>query len=225
MKLSVVIPVFNERNTIKAILTKVKNIDLDKEIIIVDDGSTDGTAEILRNEQECKVYYHNKNEGKGAALQTAIKYITGDVVIIQDADLEYDPKDYAALIAPIIEHDADVVYSTRVSGSMARRVHFFWYYIGNRVLTFLTNFLYNATLTDMECGYKVFKADIIKSLRLRAKRFDIEPEITAKVLKKRYVLFEVPISYYGRSKEEGKKITWFDGLCAIWVLLKYKFLD
>ncbi len=225
MKLSIIIPVFNECRTVKALLERVKRIDIEKEIIVVDDGSTDGTREILKNEIDCKVAYHDKNQGKGAAIRTALKYITGDVVLIQDADLEYDPKDYTSLITPIIEHNADVVYSTRVSGSMARRIHFFWYYIGNRILTFLTNFLYNATLTDMECGYKVFKADIIKSLKLRSNRFDFEPEVTAKILKKRYILYEVPISYYGRNKEEGKKITWVDGLCAIWTLVKYKFID
>lgn len=227
MKLSVVIPVYNEKRTIEEILKRVKAVDIEKEIIVVDDGSTDGTREILKNIQEdgISIYYHDKNKGKGAALRTGFRYVTGDIVIIQDADLEYDPNEYPALIEPIKKGFADVVYGSRLSGGRPQRVYMFWHKLGNAFLTLLTNFLYNTTLTDMETGYKVFKSQVIKNLTINSKGFSVEPEITAKIFKRKYRVYEVPISYYGRTYEEGKKISWKHGLSAIWTLLWYRFFD
>lgn len=228
MKLSVVIPVFNEKNSIKKIIEKVENIDIEKEIILIDDFSSDGTRSIIENDikgDHIIKLYHSENLGKGAAVRTGIKRITGDVAIIQDADMEYDPCDYPSLIEPIMRGDADVVYGSRLSGGAPQRVYMFWHLLGNRFLSFMTNLLYNTTLTDMETGYKVFKADIIKSLSLKSNRFEIEPEITAKIFKRKYRVYELPISYYGRSYEEGKKITWKDGFIALWTLLKYRFTE
>lgn len=226
MKISVIMPVFNERETLQQILEKVKDVNIEKEIIIVDDCSTDGTREILErtNDNNVKVVYHPKNKGKGAAIRTAQGYhISGDVVIIQDADLEYQPEDYLKLIKPIQDGFADVVYGSRFLGS--HRVFMFWHYFGNKLLTWLTNILYNTMLTDMETCYKVFRVEIFKRLNIKSNRFDFEPEVTAKVFKKKLRVVEVPITHYGRGYKEGKKIIWKDGFIAIWVLIKYRFID
>ncbi|MFQ6672551.1 MAG: glycosyltransferase family 2 protein [Candidatus Tectimicrobiota bacterium] len=228
MKLSVIVPVYNERPFIEEILRRVEAVPIDKEIVVVDDGSTDGTREVLAKleaEGGITVVYHPTNRGKGAAIRTALAHITGELVIIQDADLEYDPDDYPDLLAPFTKDACDVVYGTRLVRGKAQRVHLFWHYLGNKFLTLVTNVLFNATLSDMETGYKVFRADLLKSLELRANRFDIEPELTAKVLKRHCRVFEVPIAYYGRNYDEGKKITWRDGLVALWTLIKYRVVD
>ncbi|MEW5806032.1 MAG: glycosyltransferase family 2 protein [Acidobacteriota bacterium] len=225
MKLSIIIPVYNERSTIEEVLSCVKRSPLEKEIIIVDDYSTDGTRGVLQtlNDIAVKVFFHSRNRGKGAAVRTGIEAATGDIIIIQDADLEYNPEEYQILIEPIVHNKADAVYGSRFLGK--HRVFLFWHYLGNKFLTFLTNILYDTMLTDMETCYKAVKADVMKSLHLRSDRFDIEPEITAKLFKKKYRVFEVPISYSGRDYREGKKITWKDGVIALWTLLKYRFTD
>ena len=223
MKLSILIPVYNERATILDILARVQAVPYEKEIIAVDDGSTDGTRELLAQAQGVTVLYHDCNRGKGAAIQTALAHATGDIVVIQDADLEYDPRDYKQLIEPIIEGRAKVVYGSRFLGP--RMAMFFWHMVANKALTLMTNILYDAILSDMETGYKAFRADVIKGMRLRSHRFDFEPEVTAKVLKRGIRIFEVPISYYGREYSEGKKIGVKDGFIAIWTLLKYRFVD
>ena len=224
-------PVYNEAKTIHEIIKKVEEAeigDVRKELIIVDDGSKDGTRDVLREMSQnspYKIYFHGQNMGKGAALRTALHYATGDVVLIQDADLEYDPAEYAELIKPVLEGKADVVYGSRLTGGKVARAFNFWHYLGNKLLTFITNVLYNAILSDMETCYKVFRTDVIKSFQIKSNRFDFEPEITAKVLKRKYKLYEMPISYYGRDFAEGKKITWRDGFAAVWALVKYRFVD
>lgn len=229
--LSILMPVYNEAGTIHEIIKRVEAVDLGdvrKELIIVDDGSKDGTRDILKDlngKTGHKIYFHGHNMGKGAALRTALHYATGDIILIQDADLEYDPAEYAELIKPILEGRADVVYGSRLTGGKVARAFNYWHYIGNKLLTFITNILYNSILSDMETCYKVFRADVIKNIQIRSNKFDFEPEITAKVLKRRYKLYEMPISYYGRDFSEGKKITWRDGFAAIWALIKYRFVD
>jgi glycosyltransferase involved in cell wall biosynthesis len=228
--LSVLIPVYNEVNTLHEILERVRDVEIKKEILLVDDGSTDGTRELMRNEIEGKypdvrIFYHERNQGKGAAIRTAIGLATGDILLIQDADLEYDPREYFNLLEPILDGRADVVYGSRFLGGGAHRVHFFWHRLGNGFLTFLSNMLTNLNLTDMEVCYKVFKAEVLKGINLKSNRFDFEPEITAKIAKRRCRIYEVPISYSGRDYEEGKKIGWKDGVQAIWTIIKYRITD
>lgn len=226
MKLSIIIPVYNEKKTIREILEKVRSVDIgdiDKEIIVVDDFSTDGSREVLKEEKGIKVFFHERNLGKGASIKTGLSHITGDFVLIQDADLEYDPEDYTKLLNPIIRGKADVVYGSRFTGE--RRNMLFFHWVGNRFLTLVTNILYNTTLSDMETCYKLFRADAVKGVKIRSNRFNFEPEITARVLKKGIRIYEVPISYAGREFDEGKKITWRDGLSALWTLVKYRFVD
>jgi glycosyltransferase involved in cell wall biosynthesis len=227
MRLSVVIPVFNEKYTIAEIVRKVQATHLASEIILVDDGSTDGTREILQSldpSPELCVLYHEKNKGKGAALRSGFQKASGDVILVQDADLEYNPAEYPNLLEPIECGQADVVFGSRFLGSK-RRVTMFWHMVANQLLTLTTNVLYNSILSDMETGYKVFRADLLRSVRLRANRFDFEPEITAKMLKRKARLFEVPISFNPREYEQGKKISLLDAFSAIWALLKYRFFD
>jgi glycosyltransferase involved in cell wall biosynthesis len=229
MKLSVIMPVFNEQETLREILQQVRAVELagiEKEILVVDDGSTDGSREILAEEAETadlRVFYHDKNRGKGAAVRTAIEHAAGDMILIQDADLEYDPRDYPTLLQPIVEGRVTVVYGSRFLGP--RKAMLFWHMLGNKLLTLTTNILYNAILSDMETCYKCFRADVVKDIPLRAKRFEFEPEVTAKVLKRGHRIFEVPISYYGREYHEGKKISWRDAPLAFWTLIKYRFVD
>jgi len=227
VKLSIIIPVYNEKNTIKEILRQVRQVDLeplDKEIIVVDDGSTDGTTDILKYEADSSLKYirHQQNQGKGAAIRTGLAEASGDLVIIQDADLEYDPNDYKKLINPILKGKAKVVYGSRFTGE--RRNMLFWHYVGNRLLSLATNILYNTTLSDMETGYKLFAKEALNGIKIKAKRFEFEPEITAKILKKGIRIYEVPISYTGREFSEGKKISWKDGFIALWTLIKYRFV-
>jgi glycosyltransferase involved in cell wall biosynthesis len=227
MKLSVVIPVFNERHTIVPLLERVRSVPLQKEIIVVDDGSTDGTRELLstlNGNDGLRVLLQPRNRGKGAALRAGFEHVTGDIVVVQDADLEYDPAEYPALIQPILANKADVVYGSRfLSGP--HRVLLFWHSVGNKVLTTLSNMLTDLNLTDMETCYKVFRADLLKKIRLRENRFGFEPEFTAKIAKARCRIWEVPISYSGRDYTEGKKIGWRDGIAAIFLILKYRLMD
>jgi glycosyltransferase involved in cell wall biosynthesis len=227
MKLSVVIPVYNEKKTILEIIDRVRQVALPKEIIIVDDCSPDGTREILQSlpkAEDLKIVLQPRNFGKGAALRAGFALATGDIVVIQDADLEYDPAEYPSLIQPILENKADVVYGSRfLSGP--HRVLLFWHSIGNRVLTMLSNMLTDLNLTDMETCYKVFRADLLRKISLRENRFGFEPEFTAKIAKARFRIYEVPISYNGRDYTEGKKIGWKDGVAAIYFIFKYRFFD
>jgi len=226
--LSIIVPVYNEENTVLPLLQKVHKVKLfglKKQIIVVNDGSTDKTAQALKKVKipGVKIIQYEKNKGKGAAIRTAIPHTTGDFVIIQDADLEYDPADYEKVLELLLNGKADVVYGSRFLG--VHRSFLFWHYVGNKLLTFVTNILYDAVLTDMETCYKAFKGDLLRSLHLRSNRFDFEPEVTAKVLKRGSKLFDVPISYNGRDFAEGKKITWRDGFVAMACLIRYRFMD
>lgn len=223
MKLSVIMPVFNEEKNLKRILAMVQRVNVEKEILIIDDASSDGTGELLRQieDDNVKVFYHDRNMGKGAAVRTGLQHVSGDIVIIQDADLEYKPSEYPKLIQPIIEDGADIVYGSRTLGrNRYSYKRFAW---GGLFLTFVTNVLYRTKLTDMNTCYKVFKADLIKNIQLRSKGFEFCPEVTAKVTKKGHSIVEVPISYEPRSFSEGKKIRWHDGLVGLWTLIRYRF--
>lgn len=226
MKLSVIIPVYNEKNTIDEIIHRVLNVEigLEKEIIVVDDGSQDGTRETLEglNHPNIKVYFHSKNQGKGAALQTGFSKADGDIILIQDADLEYDPREYPILLGPILDGRADAVYGSRFLGG-PHRVLFFWHYIGNRFLTTFSNMLSNLNLTDMETCYKAFKKETLNKITIKSKRFGFEPEITTKLAKLKCKIYEVPISYSGRDYNEGKKIGWKDGIAAFFHIIRFKF--
>jgi glycosyltransferase involved in cell wall biosynthesis len=229
MKLSIVMPVYNEKATLEEIFRLVLATPYDKEIIAVDDASTDGSREILerlaQQYDNVKTFYHQRNLGKGAALRTGFAQVTGDVVIIQDADLEYRPSDYPTLLEPIEQDVADVVYGSRMVGGRPHRVLFFWHYIGNRAVTTLSNMFTNLNLSDMEVGYKVFKAEVLQGIQIKCDRFGVEPELTAKIAKKRWRIYEVPIQYHGRDYSEGKKITWRDGIAAICHIIRFKFSD
>ena len=227
MLISIIMPVYNEERYIGEIIGRVLKTDIEKELIIIDDFSTDGTREILNkfNRHEgVNIILHERNKGKGAAIRTGLREVSGDVVIIQDADLEYDPGEYHKLLEPIVDGRADAVFGSRFLGG-PHRVLFFWHYIGNKVLTLLSNILSNLNLTDMETGFKAFKADVIKGMGLKSDRFGFEPEVTARLARKRYRIYETPISYSGRSYAEGKKITWKDGLAAIIHIVRFNLLD
>ncbi len=226
-KLSVIVPVFDERNTVVEIVRRMRAVELpvDLEIVIVDDGSTDGTRDVLRQlaDSTVRVISHDVNRGKGSAIRTGLEHVTGDLVLVQDADLEYDPEDWTKLLAPIMRGKARVVYGSRFTGE--RRNMLFLHWIGNRFLSLVTNVLYNTTLSDMETCYKLFDRRLLDGITLRAERFEFEPEVTAKVLRQGVRIYEVPISYTGREFDEGKKITWRDGFIALWTLVKYRFVD
>ena len=225
MRVSFLVPAFNEAATIEEVLERVEALDLDKQVIVVDDGSTDATAEILerwRNGGDGRVVVRQPNSGKGAAIRAAIPHVDGDIAVIQDADLEYDPADVPPLIEPIERGVADVVFGSRLTGGRPQRAYLFWHLVGNRFLSLVTNVLYNTTLHDMETGYKAFRADVLRSLDLRQDDFAIEPEITAKVCLRRLRIYELPIAYYGRTYAEGKKVTWRDGFKALFVLVSVR---
>ncbi len=225
MKLSIIIPVYNESSTLPKIIDKIQGVVLptEKELVIVDDGSHDGTRELLAQLEPHvgRVILHEKNQGKGAAIQTGLKNATGDLIIIQDADLEYDPNDINKLLLPILDGRADVVYGSRFAGGEIHRVLYFWHYAGNKILTLLTNMFANLNLTDMETCYKLFRREVLSDIVIEEKRFGFEPEITLKVARKQVRIYEVSISYFGRTHAQGKKIGWRDGLRAIWCILKY----
>jgi glycosyltransferase involved in cell wall biosynthesis len=226
--LSIVVPIYNERATLEALIERVVAVDLQKELILVDDGSTDGTKDILeqyRNRPGFQVVFQPRNMGKGAALAEGFRHATGDIVIVQDADLEYDPAEYPRLIQPIVDGLAEVVYGSRFAGGSPRRVLYFWHSVANRMLTLMSNILTDLNLSDMETCYKVFRREIIQQMPLTSQRFGFEPEITVKIAKARYSLYEVTISYFGRTYAEGKKIGLRDAFEAVWVLLYYRFLD
>ncbi|MEK6947270.1 MAG: glycosyltransferase family 2 protein [Nanoarchaeota archaeon] len=230
-KLSIIIPVYNEEKTIKQVIEKVKNVklkDFSKEIIIVEDCSTDKTKDILKNlkDYSLKIFFHDINKGKGAAVRTGLKNSTGDIILIQDADLEYNPEEYSKLLEPFEDRNVKVVYGSRLEVirknlSKMYKLHYF----GNLILTLLTNIFYGTKISDMETGYKVFRKEVMKNINLKSRRFDLEPEITAKILKKGYKIHEVPIDFHGRKFDEGKKITWKDGIKAVYYLVKYRFMD
>ncbi len=227
MKLSVIIPTYNEEKTIEKILAKVQATGLVDEIVVVDDGSVDNTRNILKNldgNDNLRVILHERNQGKGAAVVTGIQQAGGDVLLIQDADLEYDPRDYPALLQPIEEELAEVVYGSRFLGG-PRRTAMFWHMVANKLLTLMTNILYNTILTDMETGYKVFRKEVVQDIKIHARGFDFEPEFTAKILKKRINIYEVPIRFAPRDYSEGKKIKIRDAFIAVWTLIKYRFVD
>jgi len=228
MKLSVIIPVFNEKSTIEEIIRRVQTAEVgfEKEIIVVDDGSEDGTRQVLENlnHPNVEICFHSKNQGKGAALRTGFSKAKGDIILIQDADLEYDPKDYPVLLESLLDGRADVVYGSRFLGA-PHRVFFFWHYVGNKLLTTLSNMFSNLNLSDMETCYKVFKKELLNRITLKSKRFGIEPEITIKFAKLKCKIYEVPISYSGRDYSEGKKIGWKDGVAAIFHVIRFKFFN
>lgn len=231
VKLSIIIPVYNEEKTIKKIIKKVKKVQLknvSKEVIVVDDCSKDGTRKILKNinDKSLKIIFHKKNAGKGAAIKTGLKSCTGGIILIQDADLEYNPDEYPKLLKPIMKGNAKVVYGSRVDAIRKDITNMYkLHYFGNIFLTWITNLMYGARISDMETGYKVFRKDVIKGINLKASRFDFEPEITAKIIKRGHKIYEVPINFVGRKFEEGKKITWVDGIKAVFHLIKYRFTD
>ncbi len=232
-RISVLVPVYNECATIARILDRVKQSSVPKEVVVVDDASTDGTVDYLKSLESkgddgfssIKIFYHEKNRGKGAALRTALAHATGNVIVVQDADLEYDPRDYIRMLVPILEGNADVVYGSRFLGSDPHRVLFFWHYIGNRLLTFFSNMMTNLNLSDMETGMKVFKKEVLAGIQIRSNRFAFEPEITAKVAKGKWRVYEVGVSYCGRDYSQGKKIRWTDGLVAVFAILRFKWWD
>lgn len=236
MKLSILVPVYNEERTLEEVVRRISAVPTPKEIIIVDDGSKDRSREILTRlhkendravsaDNTIRVFFQPQNQGKGAAIKAALSHVTGEVVIIQDADLEYDPKDYPTLLEPIQSGLADVVYGTRFYGGGAHRVLFFWHYVGNQLLTLISNIITNLNLSDMEVGYKVFRAEVLKGIDLKSPRFGFEPEITVKLAKKQCRFYEVPISYNGRTYAEGKKITWKDGIAALYYLIRFRLAD
>jgi glycosyltransferase involved in cell wall biosynthesis len=230
-KLSILIPVYNEVKHLEEVLKKVEETDIgsiEKEIIIVDDGSKDGTRDLLNKLEETnkyKIYYHGQNMGKGAALRTGLTYVSGDIILIQDADLEYDPSEYPKLLAPFYNNSTDIVYGSRFSGEKSKENFLLLSFIANKFLTGLTNILFSSTITDMETCYKVFRYDVIKNISIKSNKFDFEPEISAKIMKRKHKITEIPISYKGRDYASGKKITWKDGVHAIWTLLIYRFSD
>jgi len=226
MLLSVIIPAYNEGSTIREVVQRVQNTPYEKQIVIVDDASRDGTRETIQQIEGTNIekYFHETNQGKGAAIASGLSKARGDIILIQDADLEYDPADYGSLLQPILDGKADVVFGSRFVG-YPRRVLFFWHSLGNHLLTLLANILNDLNLSDMETGYKVFTREVQQSLTIRSKRFGFEPEFTAKVARRRFRIYEVPISYSGRSYKEGKKITWRDGIAALYWIVRYRFFD
>jgi glycosyltransferase involved in cell wall biosynthesis len=225
-KLTIVVPVYNERTTVAESIRRARDVELpiEREVVVVDDGSSDGSSEILDRlgDSTVRVFHQPSNQGKGAAIRRGFSEATGDIIVIHDADLEYDPRDWVAMLRPLLEGQSRVVYGSRFTGQ--RRNMLFWHWVGNRFLSLVTNVLYNTTVSDMETGYKMMDADLLRSLYLKAKKFDIEPEITAKILRLGVRIWEVPISYAGREIDEGKKISWRDGLPALWTLIKVRLL-